>query len=147
LSVGVVSLLALISIRRRTVARKQREGALVCRGAVSHPGWLVEAARTACTNVALRLPPSMPADSVVSVLPFGSETRQEHFRQLARSWTADGEPSAYLNHGSYGQILSVCQDSQRFFQARLESQPVNFMENEALVGSIMLLMYHPWFQV
>ncbi len=40
----------------------------------------------------------------------------------------------YLNHGSYGATLRLLCEAQHWWQRRMEAQPVQFMETEALQG-------------
>lgn len=44
------------------------------------------------------------------------------------------EGAVYLNHGSYGAALRLALEAQRYYQDRLEAQPVRFMEEEALAA-------------
>ncbi|KAL4444111.1 hypothetical protein ABPG75_011848 [Micractinium tetrahymenae] len=54
----------------------------------------------------------------------GTAAREQLF-MLDPEWT-------YLNHGSYGAALRLAVEAQRYFQDRLEAQPVLFQEEEAL---------------
>lgn len=56
----------------------------------------------------------------------GAAARDSLF-MLDAEWT-------YLNHGSYGAALRLAVEAQRYFQDRLEAQPVLFQEEEALVA-------------
>eukprot|EP00808_Paulinella_micropora_P005907 g53798.t1 len=70
----------------------------------------------------LSLPPCQADTGPVP--EFGLEARRKLFSLE--------EGVCFLNHGSYGAAFLSCQEHKRFYQARLESQPVRFFREEMM---------------
>ncbi|KAL4419422.1 hypothetical protein ABPG77_006349 [Micractinium sp. CCAP 211/92] len=111
----------------------------------STPPWLAVAAALASSSV----PPATDADHALvslAVLPPPIRAAVAALREAAARGRAEELMGAaardtlfmldaewtYLNHGSYGAALRLAVEAQRYFQDRLEAQPVLFQEEQAL---------------
>ncbi|PRW50812.1 class V aminotransferase [Chlorella sorokiniana] len=136
---------ALRRLKQRSLLRSEPFLRLIAQPAQQYkphtPPWLAAAAAEASSGPPDGADPLAPealpapvqqavcrlqAAAAAGELQFGHAMRTELFMLE--------EGTVYLNHGSYGAALRVAVQAQRYFQDRLEAQPVRFMETEALVA-------------